>query len=86
MFISTVIHENQHGFRSNRDTTSNLIELDTHVAMNLDEKAQTDIIYIDLAKAFDRVDHSILAKKLCELSCPLTLFKTIMSFVTELII
>lgn len=68
--LGPIINENQHGFRRNRDTTSNLLELDTHVAMNcLQIQTQTDIIYIDLAKAFDRDDHSILARKLCTLSC-----------------
>lgn len=53
------------------------------VASNLKNGEQTDIIYIDLAKAFDRVDHLILAKKLCALFCPLNLFKTIINFITN---
>lgn len=81
--LETIIHENQNGFRKNRSTLSNLLELDTHVASNLKNGEQTDIIYIDLAKAFDRVDHLILAKKLCALFCPLNLFKTIINFITN---
>lgn len=76
------IHDYQHGFRTGRDTSSNLLELDTSVAYNLKARTQTDIIYIDLAKAFDRINHEVLARKLCLLSCPLQLFKVIMCFVT----
>lgn len=49
----------------------------------LNNKLQVDIIYIDLRKAFDCIDHQILAMKLCRMSTPLHLFKTIMNFIAN---
>lgn len=37
---------------------------------------KVDMIYFDMSKAFDRVDHFILAKKLYELSLPYLLYST----------
>ena len=34
------------------------------VGKNLDNNIQTDILYLDFAKAFDSVDHAILLEKL----------------------
>lgn len=55
---------NQHGFLPKKSTVSNLLELSQRVARGLDAQHQTDVIYTDFAKAFDRVDHDILLKKM----------------------
>jgi hypothetical protein len=34
------------------------------IGKNLDQNVQTDVLYLDFAKAFDTVDHQILVKKL----------------------
>jgi hypothetical protein len=33
------------------------------IGKNLDQNVQTDVLYLDFAKAFDTVDHQILLKK-----------------------
>ena len=59
-----ILIDQQHGFRAGRSTTSNLIEFYEDVTKELDNKHSVDILYFDLAKAFDTVPHSILIKKL----------------------
>lgn len=44
---------------------------------------QVDAIYFDLSKAFDRVDHYLMAKKIAKLGMPLTFMRAIMAFITN---
>ena len=59
-----VIHEHQFGFRAGRSTESNLLCCYANVTSMLDSGASVDIVFLDLAKAFDKVDHSLLVNKL----------------------
>jgi hypothetical protein len=59
-----LLDSSQHGFRSNRSTTSQLIEFYSTVQENLDNGKQTDVLYLDLKKAFDKVPHNLLIHKL----------------------
>ena len=56
--------DEQHGFRSGHSTTTNLLKFYNAVLQNLDRKHSVDILYFDLAKAFDMVPHSKLINKL----------------------
>lgn len=80
--LDRVLPDQQHGFRMERSTTKNLLELTNFIRKNINEKSQVDLIYFDFSKAFDRVDHYILAKKLAKLAMPYLLFITRMCFVT----
>lgn len=62
--VKTIICDNQHGFMPKRSTTTNLIDFTQEISEALDENLQTDVIYTDFAKAFDKVSHSILLSKL----------------------
>ena len=44
--------------------TTQLIEVLNHIGSLLDGGKQTDVIYMDMSKAFDKVNHKILIKKL----------------------
>ena len=59
-----VLVPNQHGFRAKRSCESQLIELMDELSKNIDDGIQTDVIVLDFAKAFDRVNHSLLCKKI----------------------
>ena len=54
----------QHGFLKGKSTTSQLLEVLNEIGQMLDNRVQVDTIYLDFAKAFDRVHHHLLLKKL----------------------
>ena len=57
---------NQHAFIEGRSTTSQLINHTELILRYLENNFDADTIYLDFAKAFDKVDHYILCKKLKE--------------------
>ena len=54
----------QQGFVSGRPCTTQLLELMEELTEALDSNEDVDIIYLDFNKAFDRVPHKRLLKKL----------------------
>ena len=56
--------KNQHGFITGRSTLSQLLNQAEHLIRAWEEGKVTDTIYLDFSKAFDKVDHNILCRKL----------------------
>ena len=59
-----ILTDTQHGFRRNRSCETQLIITINDIAKSIDNKKQTDIILLDFSKAFDKVPHLRLMKKL----------------------
>ncbi len=59
-----LITSTQHGFYRGRSCTSNLLEFMEQVTELVDKGNPVDIVYLDFAKAFDKVPHGRLVKKL----------------------
>ena len=59
-----LLKSSQHGFMNKKSCLTNLLELLEHITKYIDEGYPVDIIYLDFAKAFDKVPHKILLKKL----------------------
>ena len=62
--VSPQINSDQHGFMKHRSTTTQLIDTYSDISINLDSGSQTDIIFLDFAKAFDSVPHDLIVHKL----------------------
>ena len=54
----------QHGFRSGGSCLSQLLEHHNKILEELEKSSNVDVIHLDFAKAFDKVDHGILLNKL----------------------
>ena len=59
-----LIRDSQHGFRKGRSCLSNLLTFLDQVTGLVDNGCSLDIVYLDLAKAFDKVPHQRLLNKL----------------------
>ena len=57
-------NDSQHGFRNGRSCVSELLIHYDRIVDILEAGSNADTIYLDFAKAFDKVDHGIVLKKL----------------------
>lgn len=74
---------NQHGFRRGFSCETQLFQLTTDLNLNLDSSFQTDVIFIDFSKAFDRVPHQRLISKLSCLCLHPLILSWIRCFLTD---
>ena len=79
---ANLFNNNRHGFQSGRSCLSQLLEHQQEVLSALEDNAAVDVVYLDFAKAFDRVDYSILLSKLKSIGISGQLLKWLGSFLT----
>ena len=61
---NNLFNPSQHGFRANRSCLSQLLDHCDRISNLLAQGYGVDVIYLDFAKAFDKVDHNITLAKL----------------------
>ena len=76
-------NDNQHGFRTKRSTLSQLLSHLDALLDNMEKGYDVDVIYLDFAKAFDKVDHGILLEKLYNIGIKGNILNWIKSFLTN---
>ena len=59
-----LIKDSQHGFTSGRSCLTNLLDFFEEVTKDLDEDTVLDLVYLDFAKAFDKVPYCRLFSKI----------------------
>lgn len=64
MYSNSFLSNQQHGFRSDKSTISQLLECTYDWTYAMETKKFVDVVYIDFAKAFDTVSHEKLLYKL----------------------
>lgn len=78
-----LLSDNQHGFRKTKSCLTQLIDHFDHVLKCLNSGEEVDVIYLDYAKAFDKVDHKILLAKLKRYGIKGKMYNWIKEFLTN---
>ena len=73
----------QSGFRSLHSTLTSLLEASNSWSVNIDNGLINGVIFIDLKKAFDTIDHKILLRKLASYGIDHTALKWFDSYLSD---
>ena len=73
----------QHGFIRGRSCATQLVLTHHQWTKALDDGLQVDVVFLDFAKAFDRVSHDILLQKLCNFGISGTLLNWCKDYLTD---
>lgn len=83
LIIPPKISTTQHGFVANRNIETNLMEMTTIAHEAFESKAQFDVFYADISKAFDTVNPIKLIKKLATFRVSNTVLIWLLSYLNE---
>ena len=83
LIIGKKIYNTQHGFIRGRSCTSNLLVFQDSVINYLDGGSSVDIVYLDLKKAFDKVPHDTLIKKIINIGIDEVLVNWIRNWLSD---
>ena len=73
----------QHGFLNGSSTVTNLLQFVTHTISAFQNKMQTDVLYTDFSKAFDKINHNLLLLKLQLYGFPARLTTWLSSYLSD---
>lgn len=81
--LRPLISEHQHGFVRGRSPATQLTQTYHTVGAVLDNTGQTDLLFLDLSKAFDSVSHSLLLHKLTSFGINGALLKWLENYLSD---
>ena len=76
------MNPNQHGFRAGRSCLSQLFQHQDQITQFLENGKNIDVIYLDFAKAFDKLDIKITLQKIFNMGIAGKLFDWIEGFLS----
>ena len=79
---NNLFYDSQYGFLKDHSTEYAALELTDKVLKDIDEKNISLAIFMDLSKAFDTLDHSILVTKLAHYGVKSTALEWFLSYLT----
>ena len=80
---TNILSEHQFGSRTFHSTASALLDCTNDWYINMDRKLFILVVFIDLKKTFDTVDHEILLQKLMHVGITGNAFLLLKSYLTE---
>eukprot|EP00745_Piridium_sociabile_P033008 TRINITY_DN5647_c0_g1_i9.p1 TRINITY_DN5647_c0_g1~~TRINITY_DN5647_c0_g1_i9.p1 ORF type:complete len:921 (+),score=13.12 TRINITY_DN5647_c0_g1_i9:226-2988(+) len=79
----SLLHPGQSGFRENHSCHTTLTNLVDEWLININENKLTGALFVDFAKAFDVIDHSLLLRKLALYRLSVSAYTLIKSFLSN---
>ena len=80
---NNLFNDGQHGFRSGKSCLFQLLSHHMYILENMSEGKDVDVVYLDFAKAFDRVDHGVLEQKMKRVGISGAVLGWIMEFLRD---
>ena len=81
--IHNLIKSTQHGFMKKKSCLTNLLHCMDEITKILDDGDCADILYLDFSKAFDKVQHQRLLKKMQDLNIDGAILSWIKSWLSD---
>ena len=81
--VNEKLNDAQHGFRQRRSCLSQLLQHHEKLLELMEDGDNVDVVYLDFAKAFDKVDHGLLLRKMRKIGITGKIGKWIMNFLLE---
>ena len=78
-----LLSDKQHGFVAHKACVTNLLETVDFLTDSMSRRQPADVIYLDFAKAFDKVSHELLLVKLLAYGIPTPLVNWIRAFLRD---